>query len=116
MNASARYRVLVLLTAAFLFTGRLNAYVPGTGAIVGSVHDPSDLAVVNAAVAAVNESTGVTISAATNSAADLAAKAMRLVSDSPNYRSMRVQSRRINYKLLIKIYDSAWSLTSATGA
>jgi plastocyanin len=44
------------------------AQAPGTGAIVGTVRDPSGLAVGNAVVSAIDESTNLTRSAATNTA------------------------------------------------
>src|SRR5450631_354867 len=65
--ASARQFLAVQLTALFLMSGVLSAQAPGTGAITGSVRDPSGLVVVNAAVSAVNESTDVTRTATTNS-------------------------------------------------
>src|ERR1039458_10065506 len=66
--ASARYFLLVQLAALFLTAGLLRAQAPGTGAIMGVVHDPSGLTVANAAVSTVNESTDGTRSAVTNSA------------------------------------------------
>jgi len=46
----------------------VRAQAPGTGAIVGTVHDPSGLAVNGAAVSAVSESTDLARAATTNSA------------------------------------------------
>ncbi len=51
----------------FLLTSILPAQTPGTGAIVGTVRDPSGLVVVGAAVSAVNESTDLARTATTNS-------------------------------------------------
>jgi len=46
----------------------VRAQAPGTGAIVGTVHDPSGRVVIGAAVSAVNGSTDLARTAATNSA------------------------------------------------
>lgn len=51
-----------------LLAGALQAQGPGTGAIEGTVHDPSGRVVQNAAVSAMNDSTDVTRTAATNAA------------------------------------------------
>jgi hypothetical protein len=67
-SASGRPFVLLQLVAFILTASMLRAQAPGTGAITGKVHDPSGLVVANAAVSAVNESTDVTRTVATNSA------------------------------------------------
>jgi hypothetical protein len=56
----------------FLTAGILRAQTPGTGAIMGSVHDPLDLAVANAAVSTVNESTDAIRSTVTSPTGDFA--------------------------------------------
>jgi Carboxypeptidase regulatory-like domain/TonB-dependent Receptor Plug Domain len=63
---SAR-KYLSIPLAAFVLTSILRAQTPGTGAIVGTVRDPSGLVVVGAAVSAVNESTDLARTATTNS-------------------------------------------------
>ena len=60
MRIASGRDMLVSITAVFLLAGVLGAQVPGTGAITGSVHDPSGLVVTNAMVSAVNESTDAT--------------------------------------------------------
>ncbi len=60
-------KYLSIPLAAFLLTSILRAQTPGTGAIVGTVRDPSGLVVVGAAVSAVNESTSLARTATTNS-------------------------------------------------
>jgi Carboxypeptidase regulatory-like domain/TonB dependent receptor/TonB-dependent Receptor Plug Domain len=66
--ASARNWLPILLAGCLRVTTMLCAQTPGTGAIVGTVHDPSGLAVAGAMVSAVDESTDLARSAATNSA------------------------------------------------
>jgi hypothetical protein len=57
-----------VLAALWLMAGGLRAQGPGTGAIEGTVHDPSGRVVMSAAVSAVNDSTDVTRPAVTNAA------------------------------------------------
>jgi len=60
------------LAVLFLTAGMLRAQAPGTGAIMGSVHDPSGLPVANAAVSTVNESTNASRNTVANSTGDFA--------------------------------------------
>ena len=57
-----------MVAALLLMAGGLRAQGPGTGAIEGTVHDPSGRVVQQAAVTAVSDSTGVTRTTATNAA------------------------------------------------
>src|ERR1700734_3778095 len=67
MNLPSARKYLSVPLVAFLLTSILRAQTPGTGAIVGTVRDPSGLVVVGAAVSAVNESTDLARTATTNS-------------------------------------------------
>jgi Carboxypeptidase regulatory-like domain/TonB-dependent Receptor Plug Domain/TonB dependent receptor len=62
-----RKSLAIPLATFLVLTPMLSAQTPGTGAIVGAVHDPSGLVLVGAAVSAVNESTDLARTATTNS-------------------------------------------------
>ena len=64
-TASERYLAFALATALLVSTA-VHAQVPGTGAIVGTVRDPSGLVVANAVVSAVKESTDTKRTTVTN--------------------------------------------------
>jgi hypothetical protein len=66
-TVSAKNHVLVLVLAIFAMTATIHGQVPGTGAITGTVHDPSGLLVANATVTAENASTDASRSVVTNS-------------------------------------------------
>jgi hypothetical protein len=68
MNTVFAHRYALLLIAGVsLMTNGLHAQAPGTGAIVGTVHDPAGLVVANADVSAVDDSTSATRSTITDS-------------------------------------------------
>jgi hypothetical protein len=66
MTNSLRRRVSVLVAVFFILAGAGRSQAPGTGAITGTVYDPSGAAIPNAPVLVVNQSTNVPRSATTS--------------------------------------------------
>ncbi len=96
----ARTWLTILLASFLLLTWNLRAQTPGTGAIVGTVHDPTGLVVVGAAVSAVNESTDLSRTATTNSAGVftmplLSPGGYSITVSSPGFASSSLQTLRV---------------------